>query len=74
MEALFDLIPGGVTTTVLAVFSIIRLAINIYNSAVEATPTKEDDAKWEAIRNTLWFAILDKTLYYAAGIKLPEKK
>lgn len=74
MEALFDLIPGGVTTTVLALFTLIRILINIYDAAVTATPDKEDDLKWHAIRGTLWFAVVEKTLYYLAGIQIPTNK
>ena len=74
MEALFEFIPGGITSAVLAIFALIRVGITIYEGAVAATPSKEDDLKWQAIKNTLWFAILEKTLYYLAGIQLPAKK
>ena len=74
MDTLLNLLPSSAVSITLGSLAVLRIAISIYDSAVAATPSKEDDAKWQAIRDSLPFAIAEKTLYYAAGIKLPEKK
>jgi hypothetical protein len=74
METLLNFIPGGILTIVLGIFAAIRVLITIYDSSVKATATKEDDKKWAEIRGTLWFIMIEKTIYYLAGIQLPAKK
>jgi hypothetical protein len=74
MEILLNLLPSSGVTITLGALAALRVGITIYDAAVKATPSKEDDAKWQKIRDGLPFAIAEKTLYYAAGIKLPEKK
>lgn len=69
-----DFLPSSSVAITLGVLSVIRVGITIYDSAVTSTPSKEDDAQWAKIRGSLWFAVLEKALYYTAGIKLPEKK
>lgn len=74
METLLQLIPGGSVSVILGILAAIRVGITIYDASVKATETKEDDAKWARIRGTLWFIMVEKTIYYLAGIQLPAKK
>lgn len=74
MDTLLNFIPGGVLTVVLGIFATIRVLITIYDASVKETATKEDDAKWAKIRGTLWFIMIEKTIYYLAGIQLPARK
>jgi len=74
MDILLNFLPSSGVSITLGALAVIRVGISIYDAAVTATPNKEDDAQWRKIRDSLPFAIAEKTLYYAAGIKLPEKK
>ena len=74
MDTLLNLLPSSSVTITLGVLTAIRVGISIYDAAVKATPSKEDDAQWQKIRDSLPFAILEKTAFYALGIQFPEKK
>lgn len=66
--------------SVLAIIGAVRVVfmpiVGAINLAIEKSPSKEDDEKWNAIKNAWWFLLIQLLLDYAAGlqIKPPEKK
>lgn len=66
--------------TVLAVIGAIRLVflpiVGGINVAIKNSPSTEDDIKWEKIKTSWWFLLLQYLLDYAAGVQIvpPEKK
>jgi|GEM_PF-4239763 len=56
-----------------AVFVPVVAAINM---SIAKSSSKEDDAKWLKIKDSLWFLIIQNLLNFATGtkVKVPEKK
>lgn len=72
MEIL-DLLPHGPVSITLAVLAALRVLITIVDKTVAETPDKHDDAGWTKIRSSFYMIFMEQLLYYAAGIKLPDR-
>lgn len=46
---------------------------SLIGSIIQSTPTKEDDAKWEAFKHSRFFKTARYLVDYLASVKIPPK-
>lgn len=69
-----SLFPESAVFWTLAGLAALRVLIRIVNDSISKTPDPEDDVKWQKIKNSLPWIILEQILDVSIGIQLPHRE